>query len=511
MNQSLNILDLKGNALCDQGMFQLCQGLRHNVGLSQLNVSQNGFSAFGVEFLKDALTSNAKNGIHVLDISFNTIETHGVTHLSSLLQHENTKLRKLNVEGCGIQGQHALNFFRGIKKCPSLRQLRADKNDFSNPTLRRAVTTALGNTLQQIFCEYCMLGTAGAINVTKAIEQNKQITVVSLKGNSIEYRAAVPLKLLLPTRSLHLEVLDLSENLLHDDGGKLIAEGLEKNESLKKLYMQSNSLEKASGRAFRHAVERNKVILTLNLADNHIDLGLLVEIKARLDRNRDAVSGQEIVDMRKEEREIERDKNHYKTETKSQLIREKRGLNKKKRQVREEERRLRVDVAELVAHNEREQAKLDALIAVEAEIDDSRELAKLKKKEQELARAQDLETNRRGLEKERMIAAQEELKQELEEFKAKLEEMRALDEEYKAVEAERRRAFTELIAAQEEYAANNELLNSTAAPREPRESEPVPKAPAKGKGAAKASTGGASTPAEKGGKAAKGKRDGKKK
>ena len=85
-----------------------------------------------------------------------------------------------------------------------------------------------------------MLGTQGALNVIKSIESNKMITVVSLKGNSIETIAAQQLGRLLPTRSLHLESLDLSENLLYDEGGRYIAEGLEKNESLKKLFIHCN-------------------------------------------------------------------------------------------------------------------------------------------------------------------------------------------------------------------------------------------------------------------------------
>ena len=147
INQSLSILDLKGNALCDQGMFQLCQGLRHNTGLTHLNISQNGFSAFGVEFLKDALIANAKNGLQELDISYNNVEAHGVSHLSTFIQHESCRLKSLNVEGCGIQGQHSLNFFKGLKKCQTLRQLKAEKNDFSHPVLRRALTAALGSSL----------------------------------------------------------------------------------------------------------------------------------------------------------------------------------------------------------------------------------------------------------------------------------------------------------------------------------------------------------------------------
>ena len=72
-----------------------------------------------------------------------------------------------------------------------------------------------------------------------------------MKGNNIETIVAYQLSRLLPTRSLHLEMLDLSENLLYNEGGCFIAEGLEKNESLKKLYINCNSLEKTAGLAFK--------------------------------------------------------------------------------------------------------------------------------------------------------------------------------------------------------------------------------------------------------------------
>lgn len=87
----------------------------------------------------------------------------------------------------------------------------------------------------------------------------------------------------------------------------------------------------AAGRAFQKAAEKNSYLLVLNLADNHIDLSVLARIKERLDRNKEAVSSKEIQDLRKEERDIERDKNAYSNEKKLQLIRERRGLNKKKR------------------------------------------------------------------------------------------------------------------------------------------------------------------------------------
>ena len=71
-----------------------------------------------------------------------------MTHLSTMLQLESLKLKSLNADGCGIQGLHSSTFFRGVKSCSSLRQLRASKNDFGNPALGRAMTLALSYSLQ---------------------------------------------------------------------------------------------------------------------------------------------------------------------------------------------------------------------------------------------------------------------------------------------------------------------------------------------------------------------------
>jgi len=177
--------------------------------------------------------------------------------------------------------------------------------------------------------------------------------------------------------SIHLETLDLSENLLHDGGGRLVAEGLQKNESVKRIYMQSNSLEMAAGRAFQKAAEKNNYLLVLNLADNHIDLSVLAKIKLRLERNKEAAGTKELQDLRKEERDIERDKNAYRNEKKLQLIRDGRGLNKKKRLTRLEECGLREELAEMVAANDKLQAGLDKLRAAAKAKDDENELKKL--------------------------------------------------------------------------------------------------------------------------------------
>lgn len=64
------------------------------------------------------------------------------------------------------------------------------------------------------------MSTPGAISVANAIQMNKNIKIVSLKANTIDNFGAKPFGDLFKILSIHLEILDLSENLIQDDGGK---------------------------------------------------------------------------------------------------------------------------------------------------------------------------------------------------------------------------------------------------------------------------------------------------
>jgi Ran GTPase-activating protein (RanGAP) involved in mRNA processing and transport len=57
--------------------------------------------------------------------------------------------------------------------------------------------------------------------------------------------------------SISIEHLDLSENNIPDEGGKLLAIGLQKNESLRYLNLQTNILADESATEFLKAAKKN--------------------------------------------------------------------------------------------------------------------------------------------------------------------------------------------------------------------------------------------------------------
>ena len=66
--------------------------------------------------------------------------------------------------------------------------------------------------------------------------------------------------------SISIEHLDLSENLIPDEGGKLLAIGLQKNESLRHLNLQSNILADESANEFLKAVKKKSVYIKSKFA-----------------------------------------------------------------------------------------------------------------------------------------------------------------------------------------------------------------------------------------------------
>ncbi len=113
-SQFLSYLDLRSNVLCDNGIEVLCGGLSHNRLLTQLNLSNNEITSYGMEKLKDALKSTK---IVELDLSFNPLGNAGIEFICSYLQSRDCILFKLNLTECKFQGLGCMNLMIAVKRC----------------------------------------------------------------------------------------------------------------------------------------------------------------------------------------------------------------------------------------------------------------------------------------------------------------------------------------------------------------------------------------------------------
>lgn len=114
---------------------------------------------------------------------------------------------------------------------------------------------------------------------------------------------------------------------------------------------------------------------------------------------------------------------------------------------------MREDLAYIVTSNQRDENELKLIQAKNAQIDESGQIQQLKIEEDELAKAFKKEQRLVKDDIERTRVEKRKLKDEIELFKQKLEGALNIDEELKTAHDEKERAFKELIAMQEEYAA----------------------------------------------------------
>ena len=93
--------------------------------------------------------------------------------------------------------------------------------------------------------------------IANAVQLNKNLRIVSLRGNLIKFEGAKAFAELFKFLSISIEHLDLSDNSIPDEGGKLLAIGLQKNESLRYLNLQTNIFSDESAAEFLKAAKRN--------------------------------------------------------------------------------------------------------------------------------------------------------------------------------------------------------------------------------------------------------------
>lgn len=176
VNNSLERCDLTRCNLNDEHVERVGKSLEANSNLKWLNLSHNNIGPKGAGCLANALKNN--KSLLELRLSNNNIGNKGVIEIAKSLGNNKT-LMFLDVSCNDIDSKGFVGLSDMLKNNHTLRALIVDDNDIKNP-LGIDESLEVNETIVLLSLNHIKMNTDGIENITKAIENNKNLVLLYL-------------------------------------------------------------------------------------------------------------------------------------------------------------------------------------------------------------------------------------------------------------------------------------------------------------------------------------------
>ena len=304
-NVFIEILNLSGNSIRDEGFILLCQGLRDNVCLQNLDISNNDIHEKGIKQGIDYINKlKIYSKICSINISYNPILNGGIISISKNLRYF-PNLKSINIAFCGIE-------FKGFEYLLKIGQYikRFEYLNISGNILR---DDANFDNLKPFFCTFslrylnmakCYLGDKSAYILGECMAINETLKTVNISSNEIGDKGFKSfVKLFLTNNSI--ENFDCSNNFITDYTGRELAQNLINNHSLKNLNLYDNQLHDEIGTLFIEMLDINKTLVHINLNYNRIQVKTIEDLNKILKINYDKQKNTFIPDLIRNIKDLE--------------------------------------------------------------------------------------------------------------------------------------------------------------------------------------------------------------
>ncbi|KAI8325778.1 RNI-like protein [Martensiomyces pterosporus] len=236
----LVILDLSSNLLRSEGAQHVANYLKTGARvLEQLDVSSNQIPHAGGRELIDALRPVYKSTLRLLNMDMNQLEAFGCRVLGRALA-ENTALVSLSLARNNIFDDGCQVLFEGLARNTTLKHLVLSGN-------------AIGNAGAQAIRQYLRSSTALSMSNRNRRQDADAVQAACLHEGLIS--------------------LNLSANMLRDDGVEAICEGLKENQTILHLHINHVDMSDAGAASIRQLLEstatKPTALLSLSLRHNN--------------------------------------------------------------------------------------------------------------------------------------------------------------------------------------------------------------------------------------------------
>jgi len=273
----LQILDLDYNSIGDSGAVAMAESLADNASLRVLDLHYNKISHEGAQALAAALEKNST--LRTLSLRGNRIGDEGASHLASALK-TNLSLRELLLGENHVNNHGASNLASMLHQNSTLRELHLERNKINDPgAIKLATSLVDNNTLQELWLLDNLISATGVQCFTNVLHQNatlKRLGITVSKKDSSSTGACRSLKWnhnlrrTISSISGGEERINLDNHPLSDEGAALLADAIERSDSLREIVMENCKIYDNGGIRLAEAVSKNSSLERLTLTGSKV-------------------------------------------------------------------------------------------------------------------------------------------------------------------------------------------------------------------------------------------------
>ncbi|XP_053399169.1 leucine-rich repeat-containing protein 74A-like [Mercenaria mercenaria] len=210
-NTCLESLDLEDNGLTGEDLVPIINGLRSNIHISSLSLSENEVQVVGAMALDEVL-------------------------------RETTWLTHLNLSGTKLGNKETEFIAAGLQNNNSIRWLDLSHNNIGTNGSKK-LGRAIGDTesLQSLNLSWNHIRMEGAVGILKGLQKNSSLINLDLSMNGLGFEGSLALEETLRENRC-LKFFDVSNNRINWEGVSYVAKGLRKNGTLQMLKIGSNPI-----------------------------------------------------------------------------------------------------------------------------------------------------------------------------------------------------------------------------------------------------------------------------
>ena len=270
-NSNFSYVILGQNMFGDSGVLHLSKLLQRNLCLVHLDISSNNITPEGSEEILKSLSMH--QSLVSLDISSheglhrNRLSTPGALGLNSLLMRSSL-ISYLNVCGTSIS-DGVESIFRGIERSMQLTSMNLGNNAIGGECIRTLMKALEHSSLLELDISINLLGNEGCDSVAEFLLTNSALEKIDLGSNGISSRGVKKIFDSLSNNS-HLRILNLENNPLQNGPTDEIVYFLATNTTIESLNLGNCMLKNEGVLLVAEGLAKNRSLECLKLNLNSI-------------------------------------------------------------------------------------------------------------------------------------------------------------------------------------------------------------------------------------------------